>query len=76
MYLCSNSEVNRKSIFQIDVFLYKLRSIPEVDFQYRCIYFETQKYTQSRLSKLMYLSSNFEVYLKQTFNIDVFILKL
>ena len=24
----------------------------------------------------MYLSSNFEVYLKQTFNIDVFILKL
>ena len=47
MYLCSNSEVNRKSIFQIDVFLFKLRSIPEVDFQYRCIYFETQKYTQS-----------------------------
>ena len=76
MYLCSNSEVNRKSIFQIDVFLFKLRSIPEVDFQYRYIYFETQKYTQSRLSKLMYLSSNFEVYLKQTFNIDVFILKL
>ena len=48
----------------------------EVDFQYWYIYFETQKYTWSILSKLMYLSSNSEVYLNHTFNIDVFILKL
>ena len=40
------------------------------------IYVHTQKYTGnrfsklSRLSKLMYLSLNSEVYLKQTFNID------
>ena len=44
-----------------------------VDFLNRCIHF---KYTGSRFFKLMYLSSNFEVYLKLTFNIDVFILKL
>ena len=44
------------------------------------IYFETYlkylKYTLSRLSKVMYLSSHSEVYLKQNFNIDVFILEL
>ena len=33
-------------------------------------------YTWSALFKLMYLSSNSEVYLKYTFNIDVLILKL
>ena len=59
------------------LFLFTLRSVFKVDFQYRCtgIHFETQNYTWSRLFKLMYSSSNFEIYLKQTFN-DVFILKL
>ena len=52
MYLCSNSEVYRKYIFQIGVLLFNLRSILEVVFQYWCIYFETQKYTWNRLSKL------------------------
>ena len=56
--------------------MFKLRSIQEVDFLNWWIYFETQKYTWSRFFKFMYLSSKFEVYLKQTFNIDVFILKL
>ena len=41
-----------------------------------CTYVQTQKYTGSRFSKLMYFFSILEVYLKQTFNIDVFILKL
>ena len=79
MYLCSNSEVYRKQIFQIDVFFvsfFKHKSMFEVYFQHWCIYFETQEYTWSRLSKLMYISSHPEVYLKQTFNIDVFVLKL
>ena len=39
------------------------------------LYWNSKVYL-SRLSKLMYLSSNSEVYLKQTFNIDVFIFKL
>ena len=56
--------------------MFKLRSILQVDFLNRCIYFQTQKYTGSRLSKLMHLRSNLEVYRKYTFNIDVFILKL
>ena len=76
MYLCSNLEVYKKYFFQIEVFLFNLRIILDVDFQYWCIYFETQKNTWSRLSTLMYLSFNSKVYLKQTFNIDVFILKL
>ena len=42
--------------------MFKLRSILQVDFLNRCIYFQTQKYAQSRLSKLMYLCSNSEVY--------------
>ena len=64
MYLCSNSKAYRKLIFQIDIFLFKLRTILEVDFCYRCIYFETQKNTWSRLSKLMNLSSNSWNYLQ------------
>ena len=55
MYLCSNLEVYRKYVFQIEVFLFNIRIILDVDFQYSCIYFETQKYTWSRLSRLMYL---------------------
>ena len=51
--------------------MFKLRSILEIDF-----ILETQKYAWRRLSKLMYLSLNSEEYFKQTFNIDVFILKL
>ena len=58
------------------VFHFWVRSILEVDFQNLQIYIQTQKYTWRGLSKLMCLSSNFEVYLKQTFNIDAFILKL
>ena len=74
MCLCSNSEVHLKQTFKIDVFICKIRSILEVDFQNLCIYVQTQKYTGSRYSKLLYFFSNSEVYLKQTFNIDVFIL--
>ena len=64
MYSCSNSEIHKKEIFHIDVFLFKLTSILEVEFQYRYTYFETLKYIWSRLSKFMYLSSNSGVYLK------------
>ena len=73
--LHSKLEVYFKYTFWIDAF-FKLRSMLLIDFPNRCIYFQNQKYTWSRLYKHMYLSSNFEVYLKQTFNIDVFILKL
>ena len=66
MYLCINSKLYKKYIFHFDVFLFKLWSILEVVFQYWYIYFETLKYTWSRLSKLMYLSANSEVYLKYT----------
>ena len=68
--------------FKIYVFIVKLRSLHEVDvlnlynylqtlkfkvvFQYWCIYFQSQKYTWSRLSKFMYSCSNSEVCLKQT----------
>ena len=63
-------------IWLIFDFLFNLKIILEVDLQYLYIYFETQKYFWSRLFKLMYLSLNSEVYLKQVFNVDVFILKL
>ena len=56
--ICSNSEVYRKYISQIDVFLFKLRSMPELDFLNLCIYFETLKYSWSRLSILMCLFWN------------------
>ena len=42
----------------------KLRSILEVDFLNLFIYAQTQKYTSIKLSKLIYLFSNSEVYLK------------
>ena len=40
------------------VFLFWLRSILKVDFQNLCIYYQTQKYTLSRFSKLTNLHSN------------------
>ena len=51
MYSCLNSKVYRKRILQIDVFLFNLRSIVEVDFHYWCISFENQKCTWSRFPK-------------------------
>ena len=56
--------------------MFKLRIILQVDFLNLCNRVQTQKYTGSRFSKLMYFFSNLEVCLKYTFNIDVFILKL
>ena len=61
---CSNSDVYLRKPFSIYVFVFRLRGILDVDFQNRCIYFETQKYAWSRFSKLTYLSSNSEVCLK------------
>ena len=49
----------------------KLRSIQKVDFPNSCNFFSNF----GRLSKHMYWCSNSEVYLKQTLNIDVFILE-
>ena len=54
------------------MYLFSKSSILEVDFVNLCIYVETQKYTRSTFSKLMYFFSVLEIYL----NIDVFILKL
>ena len=64
MYLCSNSEVYIQEVDFPNWFLFNLRGILEVDFQCWCIYFETQKYTWSRLSKFMNICTNSEVYLK------------
>ena len=64
MYIYSNVEVYKKQIFQIDVFLSQLRSILELDFLNLCIYCHTQKYTWSRLSKIMNSCSNSEVWSK------------
>ena len=50
----------------------QIRGIQEVDFPNWCIYFETQKYTWSRLSKFMCLCSNSEIY----FLNNVFLFKL
>ena len=61
---CSNSDVYLRKPFSIYVFVFRRRGILDVDFQNRCIYFETQKYAWSRFSKLTYLSSNSEVCLK------------
>ena len=44
--------------------MFKLRSILQVDFLNLRIYVQTQKYTESRFSKLMYFFSNLEVYFK------------
>ena len=60
----SNSDVCLRKPFSYYVFVFRLRGIREVGFQNRRIYFETQKYTWSRFSKLMYLSSYSEVCLK------------
>ena len=60
----SNSDVCLRKPFSNYVFVFRLRGIREVGFQNRRIYFETQKYTWSRFSKLMYLSSYSEVCLK------------
>ena len=60
MYFFSILEV----YLNIDVFILKLKNILEVDFQNLCIYLQTLKYTWSRLSILMYLFWNSEVYLK------------
>ena len=65
MYLCSNSEVyTGRRFFKIDVFLFNLRSILEVDFLNLWIYVQTQKYIE--VDFLNNLSSNSGVYLKYT----------
>ena len=46
MYLCSNSEVDFKCTFYIDVFIFKLKSIVELEFQNLCMYVETQIYRE------------------------------
>ena len=74
--LFSNSEKYMWSILLQLMYMFKLRSIQEVYFPNWCFSFQTQKHAWIRLSKLMYLFWNSEVFLKQTFNIDVFILKL
>ena len=66
MHLISNSEVYLTWTFKIYVLMLKIRIILHVDFLNWCTYFQTQKYTWIRLSKLMYLCSNSEVYLKYT----------
>ena len=37
----------------MDAFIFKVRTILEVDFLNLCFYVQTQNYTSSRLSKLM-----------------------
>ena len=69
-------EVNLKQTLKSYAFMFKLRSIQGVHFPNWCIYFETQKYTLSTISKLMHLSLKSEVYLSQTFSIAIFVLKL
>ena len=53
MHLFSKSDV------YVYVFMFKLRSILEVDLLNLCIYVQTQKYTGNGLFKLMYFFSNF-----------------
>ena len=62
--------------FNVDIFILKLRSKLEVDFLNWCIYFQTQKYIWSTLSKLIYLSLHSEVYKKWLFHFYVFRFKL
>ena len=88
LYFLCDLEVYLKYTFQIDVFLFKPRRIPEVDFLQWCIYFQTQKYTfkicvfKFKLRSIQDVDfpnlcfSFQEVYLKRTFIIDVFILKI
>ena len=52
---CHAITLDFESTFQIDVFVLKCRSILKVDFQYWCVYFQTQKYTLGKISKFMYL---------------------
>ena len=80
MYLFSDSEVYLKQTFKtyvfivklssileedfLNIFTFKLKSIFEVYFLNWCISFQTEKQTWSKLSILMYLFSNSEVYLR------------
>ena len=64
IYFFSKSELVRNIFSKLMSFLKKLRSILEVDLQHWCIFFQTLKYTRSRLLKLVYLCSNLEVYRK------------
>ena len=60
-----------RSILEVDflnlcIYLETFWSRLKADFHYWCICFEALKYTWSRLSKFMYLSPNWKVYLKYT----------
>ena len=54
-------------VLEMHLYFFSNSSIFEVDFQNLCIYWQTQKYNWSRLSKLTNLHSNLEKYLKYTF---------
>ena len=76
--LHSNFEVSLKYIYILFELMhfFKFRTTLPVEFLNLQIFIQTQKYTSSRLSKQMYLFSNSEVYLKQTFYTYVFMFKL
>ena len=61
MYLSSNSEVYLKQTFNIDVFIFKLRSILEVDFLNLSIYFQTQK----KILEAYFVSKKVKKYLNE-----------
>ena len=63
MYFFSNPEVCLKWTFNVDTFIFKLRSKLKVDLFNLCTYFKTQKYNLSRLSELMYFFQT-QLYLK------------
>ena len=73
MYFFSMSKVYLKQTFNIDVFILKFRSILEVDFLNLCICLWTLKYTWSRLSVLMYLFWDSNVYLKYFLNWRIYV---
>ena len=65
MYFFSNSELYLKT-FDIDVLVFALRSVFEIDFQNLCIHVRLQVYIWSRFPKWLYFFLNSKVYLKYT----------
>ena len=61
MYLSSNSEVYFKQTFNIDVFIFKPRSILEVDFRNLSIYVQTQK----KILEAYFVSKKVKKYLNE-----------
>ena len=77
-YVCSNSEVYRKQIFQMDVISFQTQKCGQLYIYLKQTFYKlivmylqvdlSSKYTGSRFSNLMSFFSFLEVYLKQTFN--------